>query len=173
MKRMLCLAAVALVAGAYAMDNSKWDAQQECTYRIMSTLTGGEQYDLYHNLYELPGSFEETYFRAINHASDKNGAMYTTVAVRPGSGDVTAGTENQTINGMDYYAVSYWDRCKKDVTDWDAYQMLVNGVNSNERGVIEETWPNLTEGCQHAILKVIKRSWCIGAPNADQVNWWH
>src|SRR5947209_5446289 len=56
--------------------NRHWDAADEAHYRIYCTLNAADTWAVRHELHMLPGSFEDLYYRAINRASDANGANW-------------------------------------------------------------------------------------------------
>jgi len=157
-----------------------WDAADEAHYRIWRTLNATDAWAIRHELRMLPGSDEDLYYRAMNRASDSNGAWggatWASTHGRSTNMNTTAmtGSENQTVNGESIYALSYMQRARmNDISDVDAYDLLLNGVSFAERGVINSTWPRLTETTQHAILTLIKRSMFVTPPTSDMEDrWW-
>ncbi len=161
------------VGGALASEmDHKWNADKEAMWRICHTVNASDQWEITHGLNLLPGSYEDLYYRAINRASDANGAHWNNGVVWTPGQSTEMGSENQQMAGESMYAMSYQDRCKKDITDWDAMMLLMKGVTDNERGVIESTWPTLTESAQHAILLVIKRSQFVTPITSDDMMRW-
>jgi hypothetical protein len=173
-KLTLLVAAMSMCIGAaIAQDGMKdhhWTTDQMAMHRIHKTLNGGEQWAIMHELGELSGGYEHVFYMAINKACEQNGGGTMDGSAWTPSADTTMGSENQTINGESMYAMTYQDRMRRGITDGQAWDLLVKGVSDAERGVIEETWPKLTDTCQMAILHVIKRSSLMSAMKGD-MNW--
>lgn len=150
---------------------SDWNDSKQLQYRSMKTLNACEQYDLNMMLRHMPGSFEGVFAKAINKASDDNGAMLTGSST---TSTMTTGTNNERMT----WGTSGWrnQMMMNEGTDWDAYRKLLNSVSGSERALIEQKWPTLSGREQDAILHVIKRSWMVMPPtdmDMKSMGWMH
>jgi hypothetical protein len=168
----LCGAAFAQTDMSWSM--SSWSPHRQLEYRMCQTLNGSEQWEFQHSMDRLNGVEEDAYVRAINKASDANGAItsWNATTMTGTYGSVTTGSENQALAGTSMFAMSYQDRMGTWITDGQAYDLLLKSASSQERSIIEGTWDYLGETTQEAILHTIKRSSMIMAPTDAQRKWW-